>query len=135
MIDIFKLERIAEHFAISIEWFVENKGEYGDFNPNTRTINIWSQCSNDEIVQTFFHELCHAIDPVVHKEEKDLTDVDIVRSELLAELVSKEIVGDKYWDDGAIKDLKSCLSSKNIKVIIDAVPEYVDVIWRGVENG
>jgi Zn-dependent peptidase ImmA (M78 family) len=118
MINIFEIERIANEFGVSIKWFVEEREYYGAYDPYSKEIDIWTQMSNDQTIQTFFHELVHAIDPVCQRDERDVDDKDFFIAEATAEYAAKFIVGDKYVNDGNIDFYTEELPAD---VIIDAI--------------
>ena len=129
MINQFKIEEIANHFNVSIEWFIEKREYYGAYNALERTIYLWHNIEDNEIAQILFHELCHVIDPKsIQKMVGEISEVEELQSELLAELVAKEFAGNNFFDDGYIEDLESVLSEKRVKDVIENVPEYVKVL-------
>lgn len=114
MINTFEFERIADEVGCSINWFVEEREYWAAYNPISREIDIWINGDESQVVQSFFHEIVHAIDPVCQRPENEVSDKEWIIAEVTAEFGAKFIVGDNYVDDGNIDFYQSEIPSEDV---------------------
>jgi Zn-dependent peptidase ImmA (M78 family) len=92
--------KVASKFGVEIEFFFDKREYYGAYDNQRNVIEIDARETDNQIIQTFVHELTHVQDPKCQKV--NVSYIEMMEAELRAEYASQIFMGEDFIDEGNI---------------------------------